>query len=63
MPKWILKCKKCGSDFEHSQIDDTGMAFFDLPPKPDIPTTGNQCVCPQCGQSAIYQRMDLLYRA
>jgi len=62
MPAWILKCLKCGSAFQHSQIADMPMSWLDLPPKPEIPKEV-ACVCPNCGYSGIYKRTDLLYRA
>jgi hypothetical protein len=62
MPKWIVICKKCHNEFEHSQINGVGMASFYLP-IPDIPPAGSKCVCPNCGHSALYQRTDLRYRA
>ena len=63
MPAWILICPKCNSEFQHSQVSDVGMASLSLPAKPEIPPTGNECVCPNCGHSAVYQRTDLMYRA
>jgi len=63
MSAWVLICRKCKSAFQHSQISDVGMSSLDLPRKPDVPPTGNACVCPNCGHSAIYQRTDPLYRA
>jgi len=63
MAKWILICAKCKTEFENSQISDVGMASLMLPAKPSFAPTGNKCVCPNCGHSAIYSRTDLLYRA
>jgi len=63
MPKWILICGHCKIEFQHSQISDVGLASLILPEKPSIPSSGNTCVCPNCGHSAGYQRTDLLYRA
>jgi hypothetical protein len=28
MPKWILICQNCGTEFQHSQIDDVGMFSY-----------------------------------
>jgi hypothetical protein len=39
------------------------MASLYDPPKPMVPQTGHECVCPNCGHSALYLRTDLLYRA
>jgi hypothetical protein len=63
MAKWILRCVNCRFEFEHSQISDVGMSSLFLQPKPQIPSTGIRCVCPNCGANASYQRTDLLYRA
>lgn len=63
MSKWILICPKCKTEFEHSQISDVGMSFLMIPEKPEFASTGNECVCPNCGYGATYFRTDLLYRA
>jgi hypothetical protein len=63
MPKWILNCTKCKSEFEHSRIRDVGMSFLMLPEKPTFTPSGNPCACPSCGHTAVYLRTDLLYRA
>jgi hypothetical protein len=63
MAAWILICRKCKAAFQHSQISDVGMASLYDPPKPMVPQTGHECVCPNCGHSALYLRTDLLYRA
>jgi hypothetical protein len=63
MPAWILICRKCKIEFQHSQISGVGMASLYDPPKPIVPLAVNECVCPNCGHSAVYQRKDLLYRA
>jgi predicted nucleic-acid-binding Zn-ribbon protein len=66
MSAWILICPKCKTEFQHSQINDTGMSSLHnlyLPAKPDFAPNGNACACPNCGHSALYRRTDLLYRA
>jgi len=63
MPKWVLICKKCQVEFQHSQISDVGMASFYLPLKPELSPEGQKCVCPNCGHECVYHRTDLLYRA
>jgi predicted nucleic-acid-binding Zn-ribbon protein len=62
MPRWVLICAKCKTEFQHSQISDFGMARLSLPEKPSFAPTGNECVCPNCGYGAIYFRTDVLYR-
>ena len=63
MAKWVLICKNCQAEFQHSQVNDVGMASFYLPLKPEIPPKGNKCVCPKCGHEYRYRRTDLRYRA
>jgi hypothetical protein len=41
MPKWILRCVKCKTEFEYSQINDVGFASLFLQPKPDFSPAGN----------------------
>ena len=45
MRAWILICRKCKIEFQHSQISDVGMASLYDPPKPIVPPTVNECVC------------------
>lgn len=63
MPTWVLACVKCNFKFEYSQIGDVGMSSWRASVKPDIPPEGNECVCPNCGHNAIYNRTDLVYQA
>jgi uncharacterized protein (DUF983 family) len=62
MTRWVLQCRNCKTDFEHSQIDDTVMANYFDAMKPKLSEAGVQCVCPNCGHAAFYRRTDLLYR-
>jgi hypothetical protein len=64
MMKCPISCAivKCKTEFEHTQISDTGMSLLLMVPKPEFDPTGNLCVCPNCGYSARYVRTDLLYR-
>jgi len=62
MPKWVLQCPNCKTEFQHSQISDVGMASYFDPPKPKVPPAGIECVCPSCGNAAVYLRTDLMYR-
>jgi hypothetical protein len=57
MPRWVLICAQCKTEFEHSQAGDTGMSRLELPAKPDA------SVCPAWGYSTTYLRTDLLYRS
>ena len=40
MPKWVLQCPNCKTEFEHSQISDVWMASCFDPPKPKVPPAG-----------------------
>ena len=52
MPKWVLICKKCQVEFQHSQISDVGMASFYLPLKPELSPEGQKCYAQIVGTSA-----------
>jgi hypothetical protein len=62
MPKWVLKCDNCGSEFTHSMITDQGAESFYLPEKPDLGES-TELECPHCGNKDTYGRTDLMYRA
>ncbi|MDP9147649.1 MAG: hypothetical protein M3N22_08305 [Acidobacteriota bacterium] len=61
MARWILICRKCEEAFTHSTIDDTGIANYFMPKKPDLPG-GAEFECPNCGHSATYNQADLRYQ-
>jgi hypothetical protein len=61
MPNWILICVNCKAEFQHTRINDVGIANFYLPLKPELPQ--NTCTCPSCGYTAVYERTDLIYQA
>jgi DNA-directed RNA polymerase subunit RPC12/RpoP len=54
-------CAKCKAEFEHSQTSDVGMAFLAGPEKPLLASSGNSCVCPSCGNNALYKRENLFF--
>lgn len=62
MSQWMLTCSACGKEFTHSSIQDN-RHFLEWPHKPEFPPRGVDLGCPHCGESATYQRRDLLYRA
>ena len=62
VPQWVLECVDCKFKFEYSQIGDVGMSGLRPQPKPDLPPNGTECVCPNCGNRAVYRRTDLLYQ-
>jgi uncharacterized protein (DUF983 family) len=63
MSQWILTCSACGKEFTHSSIPDSHFLQFDLPHKPEFPPFGLDLGCPHCGESATYQRHNLMYSA
>jgi hypothetical protein len=63
MPKWIVICAKCKTEFEESKISEVGMVRLPRPTKPEFARTGNDCVCPNCGYAATYFPANLMYRA
>jgi len=65
MPHWVLACKHCGRDFPHSEIN-AGLVRLDVNPsgwvdKPIFPEGGQRMECPNCHETAIYQRYMLRY--
>ena len=64
MGQWILMCSICGKEFPHSTISEN-LSFAEalLPTKPEFPPNGLAVNCPECGQSATYERYDLRYQA
>lgn len=61
MASWMLVCKRCGSEFEHSKIGDTLADYF-LPAKPVIPSAGLKRECPHCKAESDYQQGELKFR-
>jgi hypothetical protein len=43
-------------------IEDSGVANFFQPPKPEFPEGGTELECPNCGSKDTYQRHDLAYQ-
>jgi DNA-directed RNA polymerase subunit RPC12/RpoP len=62
MAIWQLECVNCNKTFEHSIVDESGLAMF-FPPKPEFPEGGSELQCPHCGHKAKYQRYQLTYQA
>ena len=62
MARWVLNCSNCNEAFTHSTIDDTGIANYFMPKKPDFPPDGAEFECPNCGHSATYQQSDLRFQ-
>jgi hypothetical protein len=65
MPEWVLICSKCHKSFSHSLIAPRDKSYrFDplWPEKPEFPKGGLELNCPHCGQTATYQRFELMFR-
>ena len=62
MPNWVVSCSDCGSKIMHSKIEFPDASSYFLPSKPEIESGGSELSCPNCGQTAIYQRSDLRYQ-
>jgi hypothetical protein len=62
MPSWVITCRNCRVDFEHTKINNYTLLNFLDPAKPEVPPEGVQLECPKCGHAAIYKRTDLFYR-
>ena len=67
MPRWVLECTGCTTEFMHSQIDGGGDSAYDpftlTASKPEFPVGGLSIVCPNCSHTFVYQRYQLLYRS
>src|ERR1700761_3803572 len=61
MPKWVLICQSCRTEFQQSQVSYSSMDSYSVPLKPELPS--NSCTCPSCGHIAAYRRTDWIYRA
>jgi len=66
VPHWILACKNCGRDFQHSEIKSElfglailGRSWID---KPVFPPGGQMVECPRCRETSLYQRYMLRFR-
>jgi hypothetical protein len=63
MPRWILNCLNCHTEFTHTEIDPKRtFADYFLEPKPEFPANGQKVECPNCKTSSVYQRYNLFYR-
>jgi predicted nucleic-acid-binding Zn-ribbon protein len=63
MANWVLSCRKCKTNFEHSKIAVAGLANYFIPLKPEFPPDGIERECPNCGYKAFYQKTDIKYQA
>lgn len=66
MPRWVLNCHLCGTEFTHSQIQDSDLRVYDpfaqIDIKPEFPDGGQSLVCPICQRASVYQQYQLIYR-
>jgi len=67
MPRWVLNCPECNTEFIYTEIAGTQSSSFDLftglLPKPEFPAAGLLLECPNCKRRSLYQRYQLVYRA
>lgn len=67
MARWVLDCPQCHEEFTHSEITSSQITFSDPftqpETKPPFPEGGQEIACPNCNQTAVYQRYQLVYRA
>jgi len=67
MARWVLECARCGSEFTHSEIVESGYSILDpftlTAVKPEFPYGGSSVACPNCNNTSVYYRYQLLYRA
>jgi len=64
--RWILDCPNCKGDFTHTEIspnDRLPDTFLRSTPKPEFPTGGLTITCPNCGNTSVYQRHQLIYQS
>jgi hypothetical protein len=63
MSQWVLVCPTCAKEFLYSSVvEKSTLAQLHLPHKPEFPSSGLALVCSRCGESAIYERHNLIYR-
>jgi DNA-directed RNA polymerase subunit RPC12/RpoP len=62
MPSWMISCRNCSVDFEHTKIDDDTLVNYLDPAKPKLPSEGVELACPKCGHTTLYKRTDFFYR-
>jgi hypothetical protein len=61
MPRWMLGCPNCRRHFPHKEIVAEGDLVDLMGTKPNLPYGGFYAVCPDCKNSFLYQRSDLIY--
>jgi hypothetical protein len=66
MAEWSLDCKGCKKSITHSSVNpaENTMPYDTLwPYRPEVLESGFTMRCPNCQQSASYQRFELKYYA
>jgi hypothetical protein len=63
MPHWALNCPHCKVEFPHSEIDieKEHQGIWALPGKPEFPKGGSSLECPNCKETSVFQRFQLIY--
>ena len=63
MPRWVLNCPQCLTDFTHSEfVKDSTLEDYYLPAKPEFPTGGLNAECPNCKKTSMFQQYQLVFR-
>jgi hypothetical protein len=64
MAHWVLRCPQCKMYFTHSQASaEQRYDLWVLPSKPEFPEGGSWHTCPNCKETALFQRFHLTYAA
>ena len=59
--RWVVKCKKCGTECIYAEIPPRGFANYFFPKKPEVPHNFTYS-CPNCAHETAYGRADLIYQ-
>jgi hypothetical protein len=63
-PRWVIDCRTRLASITHSEIGkDRRLIDYLIPAAPEIPSNGQEMVCPSCKTRATYTRRDLHYQA
>jgi hypothetical protein len=67
MPRWVLRCPKCHSEFTYKDIETPIIQLalrdpFGIVPKPTVANAGETRQCPSCHVESRFHRHELFYR-
>ncbi len=63
--EWILYCPQCAEVAMRSHISESDLGGFDAYTnlcKPMLPDGGLIVLCPNCGETSVHQRYQLVFR-